>query len=371
MAMSYHGTVLPFLLMLVSIHSLADVKLSKAQAYLKKNNSCYLAVGLSNPNVPLIADPEIAEEVFCVMDVLQGAGGIHEKSGCGLMMLDMNTGGLKKATFSQMMNPKTVDPAIVEGVACGKGGFEQLLETKFTSFYGPGPKVKAILHGGPQGFKVRAMVATAQSDEVRKKYDVAVAKMTEEAKLAEAETLKKKTEADLKVKDQQRKAADEIAKNPLTGQWESKCSPVAKGNDQVKMSGTMSATLSGFSQEISFYHGGCGRVNVAKVRIAGEALSYSRSGNLTTAQVKITKVEVGPYSDEVADDFVSKSLYGKLAWPNGKMQNISAKVAGRTMALKFDSSKEKSSIMSITQNLNLEDFLNFDGKDHVITWEKQ
>lgn len=203
---------------LVSPTAQADVPFAKAQAFLKKNDSCYFAVGFSNPNGPKSAAPDVAEDVFCVTDGSIGAGTINEKSGCSLMLLNMNNGKLRKGTFSAMMNPQTVDLAMVEGTKCGQGGFEKLLETKFQSVYGEGPKVKKVLFGGPQGLGARTSVLFSASDAARKSYEAAVASLAVEAKAVETKAAEAKAAKDTAQIEREKKRLSSIV-----GVWNGAC----------------------------------------------------------------------------------------------------------------------------------------------------
>lgn len=208
-----------FATIFISIGAKADISFSKAQNYLKRNKGCYFSTGFSNPYGPKSQTPDVAEEVFCVADGIIGEGTINEKSGCAFMLLNMNSGKLRKGTYSPMMNPEAVELAIVEEVKCSQGGFEKLLETNFKTIYGKGPKVKNILFTGPEGIGAIVNVLYSESEVARKVYDQAIAKIAAEEKIAENKLLEQQKISKAKAEVEKQKILASIL-----GAWSDTCS---------------------------------------------------------------------------------------------------------------------------------------------------
>lgn len=313
-------------LIFISLSAHADVPFAKAQAFLKKNDNCYFAVGLSNPNGPKSASPDVAEDVLCVTDGSIGAGTINEKSGCLLMLLNMNTGKLRKGTFSAMMNPQTVDPAIVKGVNCGKGGFVKLLETKFQSFYGEGPKVKKVLFNGPQGLGARTSVLFSANESARKSYDQAVATLAQEVKLADAKAEEQKRIDQEKAESQMRER-DEKEKKRLSsfeGAWVQPCqsdSGVNVVRERAHDNGHYTITISYFDKKDT----GCQNHAPFVLKIKGkytlgkEVLPSNPSKALDAIPEKITAVA---NTEEMANNLTAKGEGGIIAWEISKEYDL-------------------------------------------------
>lgn len=345
MKLNYRITFL-FVLSLISLKTYADVSFAKAQNFLKKNNNCYFAVGLSNPNGPKLANPDVTEDIFCVTDGSIGSETINQKNGCSLMLLNMTTGKFRKGTFNAMMNPKTVDLAIVEGVICQNGGFEKLLEKKFNSVYGEGPKVKEILFNGPQGIESRTSILYSANESAQKSYDQAVEKLTQEAKVAEANAREIKREDQLKTEKLKLENSEKEKRSvsSIEGVWQKSCE---KHSNQLYTVQTRKYFKNSYEIKYEFYSKddtSCEKeishVDVIKGRYKLEGLVDSKQ-KVYGIQFIPEKYYLIPKQKSLVTDLTEASHAGILAWSIDKEHDVSK-------ANKVDGTKTFYSIFKVT-----------------------
>ena len=106
-----------------------DSHIEKLRETLEKNKACKLAV-LSVPNDPETRKIQmmgrlVPTEVLCVGDLTVSKGTLNEKSGCGVVVID-----LKNLNIRPFFNRLGHDFEFTK-TSCENGGFEELMARKF------------------------------------------------------------------------------------------------------------------------------------------------------------------------------------------------------------------------------------------------
>ncbi len=321
------GTLVALIIFATSLEANAEVRLSKVQAFLKKNGTCYFAVGFYNASAPASKDPDLAEDVFCAMDSVIAEGTVNEKAGCGLMMFNVETGAIRKATFDLMMPTSMVSPLIVEGKKCKNGGFETLLESKW---FNDSPKAKELLFNGPMKGTAKTIVAYSESDRASNIYNAAVAGIEAEQKASElAEAKHERAEEERqRLKNETDKKASEERLSRIEGSWNQPC---YKEEGQFATSSTRFEAGKITQSVIMYLDDACFR----KAATFGTAGSYKvgpklqRPDGAQAIDITFYKITLKPNSNEVAANFTGQMLHGIISWSSGEEQDISNSDLGK------------------------------------------
>lgn len=302
----------------------AEEQFSKVRAFLKKNQTCYFAVGMFEAAAPASLDPNLSEDVFCVMDTVMSKGTLKEKAGCGLVILNVSTGNIRKATFNLMMPQAMVYPLILEGIRCKNAGFVKLLETRFKSGYGQGPKAKEVLFNGLMQGIAKTIVIYSASDGALKAYNSAIAALESELRIAEATAAAaKKAEEQEAIAKREREAqmARERLKH-IDGNWTRDCREDLTGN-WMKESALFHDGR--FEMTTNYYTKNCEKprftINSSGTyRLGPEIKSPDHIRNL---DLRVEKGSVLPETADVASEFAADRLGGRLDWAEGASKELS------------------------------------------------
>lgn len=306
----------------------AEVKLSKVQAFLKKDGTCHFAVGFYNANAKTSQDPDLAEDVFCVMDTVVGQGTVNEKSGCGLMIFNVVTGGIRKATYNPMMPPAMVSPLILEGTKCKGDGFRKLLETNFESGYGQGPKSKELLYNGPMKGTAKTVVAYSENEQVLASYNSAIATIEAEEKVVAIEAAKQKQAEQAKQKNKPANTSTKTKSQSIDGLWRQSC----HDEDGQHATSALRFQSGRVTQSIVVYlDDACFRVAATFVSTGTYKLGQELKGHSGSQVIDISfdSISLKPNTAEVASQFTGQTLHGKITWSAGVSQDISKSEMGR------------------------------------------